>query len=105
VQLSVVPVGGDQQKAAEVFAREAIEAGLRAEVEPEGSLGARIRQAAKRRIPYVAVVGPREAADGSVALRLRDGRQVPAMPAAEAIALVQAVVAERSHGLLPNRNG
>ena len=43
--------------------------------------------------PYVAVVGPREAPEGLVALRLRDGRQLPAMPYAEAIALVGAVSA------------
>ena len=39
-----------------------------------GSLGARIRDAARRRVPYIGVFGAREAADGSVALRLRGGR-------------------------------
>jgi threonyl-tRNA synthetase len=101
VQISVVPVGAEQDDAAAVFAREAVAAGLRAEVQREGSLGARIREAAGRKIPYVAVVGPREAPDGLVALRLRDGRQLPAMPHAEAVGLVAAVSAARSHDLLP----
>jgi threonyl-tRNA synthetase len=101
VQISVVPIGADQGKAAEDFAREAIEAGLRAQVDGEGTVGARIRDAARRKIPYVAVIGPREQAEGLVALRLRDGRQVPAMSRAEAVGLVRAVAAARSHELLP----
>jgi threonyl-tRNA synthetase len=105
VQLGVLPVGAAQQEVAEAVARDAIDAGLRAEVHPDGSLGARIRDAAHRKIPYLAVVGAREAADGLVALRLRDGRQLPAMPYAEAIALVGAVSAERSPGLLPAAAG
>jgi threonyl-tRNA synthetase len=100
VQISAVPVGPEQQPAAEEFARAAIDAGLRAEVESSGSVGARIRSAAGRKIPYVAVIGPREAPDGRVVLRLRDGRQLPPLPGAEAVELVAAVVAARSPGLL-----
>ena len=47
-------------------------------------MGARVRAAALRKIPYVAVIGAREAADGRVALRLRDGRQLDPMPVADA---------------------
>ncbi|MFE2615392.1 threonine--tRNA ligase, partial [Micromonospora chalcea] len=48
------------------------------------------------------VLGPREAADGSVSLRLRDGRVLDPMPAAQALGLIGAVVASRSAGLLPS---
>jgi threonyl-tRNA synthetase len=101
VQIMAVPVGAAQEAAAEAFAREAVDAGLRAEVDRDGSLGARIRAAAGRRIPYVAVIGEREAPHGAVALRLRDGRRLPAMPAARAVALVRAVASARGHDLLP----
>ena len=37
-------------------------------------------------MPYQAVIGAREAAAGQAALRLRDGRQVPARPIAEVLA-------------------
>ncbi|MGX6604084.1 threonine--tRNA ligase [Micromonosporaceae bacterium Da 78-11] len=96
VQISVVPIGEAQRDAAYAFVRAAVAGGLRAEVHEDGSMGARIRAAASRKIPYVAVIGPREAAAGEVALRQRDGAQLPAMPAAEAIALVGAVAAGRS---------
>jgi threonyl-tRNA synthetase len=51
-----------------------------------GSLGARIR--ASRLVPYQAVIGVREAAAGQAALRLRDGRRLPAMPSREILARV-----------------
>ncbi|MFI7250535.1 threonine--tRNA ligase [Micromonospora chalcea] len=101
VQLLLLPLDAAQADAAAGLARRAEAAGLRAEVDHAGSLGARIRDAARRRIPYTGVVGPREAADGSVSLRLRDGRVLDAMPAAEAVGLIGAVVASRSAGLLP----
>ena len=101
VQIGVVPVAEVQRDAAEAFAREATGAGLRVEVDDEGSLGARIRAAAQRRIPYVAVIGPREAPEGAVALRLRDGRQLAAMPGGDAIALVRAVAGAHTHDLVP----
>ena len=94
VQIDVLPIGAAHADAAGRFARDAIEAGLRAEAHHDGSIGARIRAAAERKIPYVAVIGDREAADGLVALRLRDGRQLPPQPAAEAIAMIAAVASE-----------
>ncbi|HEX6499999.1 MAG TPA: threonine--tRNA ligase [Micromonosporaceae bacterium] len=102
VQVSVVPVGPEQYPAADRFARDAIAAGLRVDVARDGSVAARIRAAAERKIPYVAVIGPREAPHSMVALRLRDGRHLPAMPGADAVSLVRAVASARSHDLLPS---
>ncbi|MFV2085238.1 threonine--tRNA ligase [Micromonospora sp. LOL_021] len=102
VQLCVLPVATDQRPAADALASEASAAGLRVEVDVDGTIGARIRAAARRKIPYVAVIGAREAPYGRVALRLRDGRQLPAMPAGEAIALIESAVARRSADLLPS---
>lgn len=95
VQLRVLPVAAEQQPAADELVRDAIAAGLRAEVDAEGTIGARVRAAVQRRIPYVAVIGAREAPYGRVALRLRDGRQLPAMPGAEAVALIASAAASR----------
>ena len=89
VQIVGLPVGAGQHPAARAFVRAAVDAGLRAEVDADASVGARIRRAAERKVPYVAVIGEREARGGEVALRLRGGRQLPAMPVAEAVALVE----------------
>lgn len=92
VQLEVLPVSDDQGAEAGEFARRCAELDLRARVSPpdRGSLGARIRAA--RLVPYQAVVGAREAAEGTVALRLRDGRRLDPLPAAEVLERVRGLV-------------
>jgi len=93
VQVVALPVSEAEVPAAADLVRDCLDRGLRAELAgPEhGTLGARIRGA--RLVPYQAVVGPREAAGGQVALRLRDGRRLAAMPAGEALSRIQALVA------------
>ncbi|MCO8272014.1 threonine--tRNA ligase [Actinoplanes sp. TRM 88003] len=88
VQLAVLPVSADEDEAADALARAATEAGLRVEVLRDGSIGARVRSSAERRIPYAGMIGRREAPDGLVALRHRDGRQREPMPVAAAVALL-----------------
>src|SRR5690349_14177224 len=88
VQLAVLPVSESEDPAADALAHAAIEAGLRVEVLRDGSIGARVRSAAERKIPYAGVIGRREAPDGRVALRHRDGRQLEPMPIAAAVALL-----------------
>ena len=101
VQVAVVPVSDGQAEAVAEFERAAVVAGLRVEVAAEGSMGARVRAAALRKIPYVAVIGAREAADGRVALRLRDGRHRAPMLVADALGVVVGVAASRSRELVP----
>ena len=99
VQVVVLPISESEAGAAEDLVRRCADLGLRAEaVGPErGGLGARIRRA--RLVPYQAVVGAREAADGSVALRLRDGRRPDPMPVAEALSRITARVAAHDTAL------
>jgi threonyl-tRNA synthetase len=99
VQLVVLPVAEAQLPEAEALAGQAVRQGLRAAVaRPEsGSLGARIR--AHRLVPYQAVVGAREADAGEAALRLRDGRRVPARPVGEMLAGIGERIAARSTDL------
>ena len=100
VQLAVLPVSEGQIEAAAALVQEAIAAGLRAELSsPEGktTLGARIRQA--RLVPYLAVIGPAEAATAEVSLRLRDGRQLRSVRPEDALAGILAQVQSRSQEL------
>jgi threonyl-tRNA synthetase len=93
VQIVALPVSDDQLPGARLLVRDATDRGLRAEVASEGSLAARIR--AHRLVPYQAVIGKAEAAVGDVSLRLRDGRQLPPMTAAEALCRITALA--RAH--------
>jgi threonyl-tRNA synthetase len=94
-QLAILPVARGQASVAAGLKHRAIADGLRAEVldASEGSLGARIRSA--RLVPYLAVIGEREAQAGEVALRLRDGRQLPAMDIGAALSAVRGRVESR----------
>jgi len=100
VQVIVAPIGQEQADAAARFARHCVESGLRAEAAFDGSLGSRVRDATMRRVPYIAVIGAREAEAGEVSLRLRDGRELSPQPAAEALALIREVADSRSLSLL-----
>ncbi len=91
-QLVVLPISDAERPRAAALVQHCLDQGLRAELAgPEhGTLGARVRAA--RLVPYQAVIGAREAANDEVALRLRDGRRLDAMPAAEAVARIRARV-------------
>jgi len=107
VQVLVLPVADQNAEPARHVACQVRAAGLRADCDPaDATLGARIRRARGRRIPYVAVIGDREAADiqraeddGRVALRLRDGRQLGGVPVARLISEISRQVTDRSAGL------
>jgi threonyl-tRNA synthetase len=91
-QVVVLPVSDAEMSRAAGLARRCVDQGLRAQIAgPEhGTLGARIRAA--RLVPYQAVIGAKEAADDQVALRLRDGRRLDALPAAEVLTRISALV-------------
>jgi threonyl-tRNA synthetase len=78
--------------------------GLRAEIDDrDATLGARIRDAQHDKVPYVAIIGRREANDASVAIRLRDGRQLEPTAIEDFVALV-ATAAERRGSYLLNED-
>jgi threonyl-tRNA synthetase len=98
-QLVVLPVADAQDEAAAEVARQATGLGLRARVAgpDSGTLNRRIRSS--RLVPYRAVIGEREAGAGQVAVRLRDGRRLPPLPADAALAGIAAHVAAHRTGL------
>ena len=98
-QLVVLPVADAQEQAAAEVARQATGLGLRARVagRDSGTLNRRIRSA--RLVPYQAVIGEREAAAGQIAIRLRDGRRLPPLPADAALGGIAAHVAAHRTGL------
>lgn len=68
VQVAVLPVGPDQDRAAGQLHSELIGAGLRARLLAEGSLGARVRASRIRRDAVIAVLGASEVAAAEVAI-------------------------------------
>ena len=83
-QVAVIPVSESFNEYAEKIAEELKTKDFRVSVELDDSrLNAKIRNCQNRKIPYMLVVGEREASEGTVSIRLRDGRQMSAMKVAE----------------------
>ncbi|MEJ5369242.1 MAG: threonine--tRNA ligase [Bryobacteraceae bacterium] len=89
VQAVVLPIADRHiPYAREVQARLAA-AGLRAEVDERSEkVNYKIREAQLQKIPYMLVVGDREAANGKVALRTRKGGDQGARPVDEVVAMI-----------------
>ena len=72
VQAVVLPVSAEQAEAARGVAARLEQAGLRVEVDDrEEKIGYRVREAEVRKVPYMLVVGGREASAGTVSVRVR----------------------------------
>jgi threonyl-tRNA synthetase len=93
VQVRVLPVSEELDGAARKVSEAARAAGLRAELDTRAeTLSYRIRDGELQKIPYLAVVGKREAEAGTVAVRHRGAEQKQVvMPVSE---FVEQVVAE-----------
>jgi threonyl-tRNA synthetase len=81
VQAQIIPIADRHFEPAQRAAAALAVAGLRVQVDdgPE-RMNAKIRNAQLRKVPYMLVLGDREAAEGAVAVRLRSGEDLGAMP-------------------------
>jgi threonyl-tRNA synthetase len=96
VQVRVLPVTDRHAEAARSLAEELRAVGIRVEVTgSDETLPKRVRTAEVDRIPYVAVVGDREAADGSVAVRVRGVKEGRTLSRAEFLAYVAGRIRRR----------
>ena len=98
-QVRVLPVGEQWHESASALAADLKAAGIRASVEGRETLGYRIREAESLKIPYMGVVGEREAADGTVAVRRRGaGKKQEVMGRQQFIAAVVEQVETKALG-------
>ncbi|MDR0719826.1 MAG: threonine--tRNA ligase [Treponema sp.] len=83
-QIAVIPVAESFNGYAKEVAAVLKAKDLRVSTElDDGRLNAKIRNCQTRRVPYMLIVGQKEADEGTVSIRLRDGRQMPPMKAAD----------------------
>jgi threonyl-tRNA synthetase len=81
VQVIVLPITDKQQEYALAVERRLREVGLRAETDVRSEkIGAKIRQAQLQKIPFMLVVGQREAEQQTVAVRERTRGDTGAVP-------------------------
>ncbi len=97
-QVRIVPITDDQAETARALERRFREAGIRVHLDDRNeTLSYRIRDGELMKVPYMAVVGAREAEQGTVAVRVRGaGRKQEIVPAEEFLERVQEKIASRS---------
>ncbi len=100
-QVRVLPISDHQREAADRLTRQLRAAGVRATLDAgNDTLNYRVRQGEVMKIPYLAVVGQREADGGTVAVRTRGvGTKQDVMTVAEFVAKV--VAEDRTRARVP----
>ena len=84
VQAVVIPIADRHQEYATGVRLELAEAGIRCEADMRNErMNAKIREAQLQKVPYMLVVGDREAEAKAAAVRLRSGQDLGAMPVEE----------------------
>jgi threonyl-tRNA synthetase len=96
VQAAVIPIADRHNEPARQVAEQLQAAGIRAQLDDSSDrMNAKIRNAQLQKIPYMLVIGDREAAEGTINLRLRNGEQRGSISVPDFVALVQDVVAKK----------
>ncbi|MGD2045952.1 MAG: threonine--tRNA ligase, partial [Gemmatimonadota bacterium] len=96
-QVRILPISEPWEQSARALAAELDAAGVRVSVAARDTLNYRIREAETHKIPYMAVVGEREAENGTVAVRKRGaGKKQEVMPRAEFVARLVGEIRSRT---------
>ncbi|GAC1447598.1 MAG: threonine--tRNA ligase [Ktedonobacterales bacterium] len=102
VQVQIIPIADRHVEYAEQVASRLTAAGLRVDVDQRAErMNAKVRDAQLQKIPYMLVVGDKEASSESVSLRLRTNENVGAVPLAQFVEVASRLDNERSHELWP----
>jgi threonyl-tRNA synthetase len=97
VQVRVLPVSAKHAEYAGTVHRRLVDAGVRAELDDRSEkLGYKVREAQVQKVPYVVVVGEREAREGTASVRRRGGEDAGVMPVDRFLAEVTAEIRTRA---------
>ena len=96
-QVKVLPISEKTLEYADQVNERLLDAGVRSLLDTSNEkIGYKIRQAQQEdRVPYMLVIGAKEAEAGAVAVRTRDGQDLGAMPLDEFMSMVQKDIAEK----------
>lgn len=97
VQVKVLTLTDAQAPYAKEVCEKLTAAGLRPELDDRGEkLGAKIRQAHLEKVPYAVIIGAKEAAENTVTVRLRSGKNIEGVKLDEFIAKLKEESQSRS---------
>jgi len=96
VQAVILPVSEKFKDYAKEVEMRFIASGIRAKIDDsDESLGKRIRTAAKQKVPYILVMGEKEAADNSVSVRTRGEENQETMKIEEFLEKIKKEIKEK----------
>ncbi len=96
VQVKMIPVADRHLEHAHKVMAVLKSRGVRVEVDDRSErMNLKIRQAQLEKIPYMVIVGDKEAADNSVSVRRRSGEQLPTQPLASFLETLTAEIANK----------
>ena len=100
VQAVIIPIADRHIEYAEQVEAQLVEAGMRVEIDRSSSrMQHKIREAQLQKIPYMLVVGDREAEAGAASVRLRTEENLGSMPIANFLDMARAVIESKSLAL------
>jgi len=100
VQVKLIPISDRHMVYAQEVAAKIRAAGVRVEVDTRGErMNAKVRDAQLQKIPYILVVGDKEAAEHAVSVRLRTNENLGAMPLSSFVDRITKVINEKKRDL------
>jgi threonyl-tRNA synthetase len=102
VQVALVPIADRHFEFAQKLGDDLLDKDYRVDADlSDKRMNAKIRDAQLQKVPYILVIGDKEMAANSVAVRLRTGEDLGAKPVPEFLALLEQVVCSRTQKLVP----
>jgi len=96
VQVKILPISDKFNDYAQEVSSKLVRENVRVEIDDRSErLQAKIRDAQMEKIPYMLVVGEKEIADGTVAVRKRDGKEQDVQSVEEFVARIKSEIQER----------
>ncbi len=96
VQVKLIPISDRHLEHVNKVAAEMKTRGIRVEIDDRSErMNLKIRQAQLEKIPYMVVIGDKEAADNTVSVRKRSGEQLPVQPLSSFIEMLTAEIARK----------
>jgi threonyl-tRNA synthetase len=96
VQVKLIPISDRHNEHVKKVAVELKGRGIRVEIDDRSErMNLKIRQAQQEKVPYMVVIGDKEAADNTVSVRKRSGEQLPVQPLADFVEMLTMEIANK----------
>jgi threonyl-tRNA synthetase len=102
IQVAIIPISDRHIDYAKKIESELRKSDIRVQVDSRNErMNQKIREAQLQKVPYMLVVGDKEAADNAVAVRLRSGEQLPVMSLEDFKKKIKQMIDDRVNELKP----